>query len=222
MNLTIKAKMILSALLIPGVIAAMLLTNYILSVQNENKYKDIVNREETIVYNSKSLQFLLNGISNDERGYLLTRDEQYGKGIESKQSEIVKLLQQTEALLDLNAGDTKKTMDDLKMGINSYFNRVHGLLNTAGYRSTIDTFPPFSDLLDIYENERVLRKQLDVKMMAFVKSQEDMVAAKVQEAHQTMTNTIWITSILGCLIIIYSIAQSIILIRSIRYVVPYE
>ncbi|MFK4343918.1 MULTISPECIES: methyl-accepting chemotaxis protein [unclassified Paenibacillus] len=216
MNLTIKAKMILSALLIPGVIAAMLLTNYILSVQNENKYKDIVNREETIVYNSKSLQFLLNGISNDERGYLLTRDEQYGKGIESKQSEIVKLLQQTEALLDLNAGDTKKTMDDLKMGINSYFNRVHGLLNTAGYRSTIDTFPPFSDLLDIYENERVLRKQLDVKMMAFVKSQEDMVAAKVQEAHQTMTNTIWITSILGCLIIIYSIAQSIILIRSIR------
>ncbi|MFK4434883.1 methyl-accepting chemotaxis protein [Paenibacillus sp. RC73] len=216
MNLTIKAKMILSALLIPGVIAAMLLTNYILSVQNENKYKDIVNREETIVYNSKSLQFLLNGISNDERGYLLTRDEQYGKGIESKQSEIVKLLQQTEALLDLNAGDTKKTMDDLKMGINSYFNYVHGLLNTAGYRSTIDTFPPFSDLLDIYENERVLRKQLDVKMMAFVKSQEDMVAAKVQEAHQTMTNTIWITSILGCLIIIYSIAQSIILIRSIR------
>ncbi|MGG1616999.1 methyl-accepting chemotaxis protein [Paenibacillus sp. NRS-1782] len=216
MNLTIKAKMIISALLIPSVIAAMLLTNYILSVQNENKYKDIVNREETIVYNSKSLQFLLNGISNDERGYLLTRDEQYGKGIESKQSEIVKLLQQTEALLDLNAGDTKRTMDDLKMGINSYFNRVHGLLNTAGYRSTIDTFPPFSDLLDIYENERVLRKQLDVKMMAFVKSQEDMVAAKVQEAHQTMTNTIWITSILGCLIIIYSIAQSIILIRSIR------
>ncbi|MGG1652937.1 methyl-accepting chemotaxis protein [Paenibacillus sp. NRS-1780] len=216
MNLTIKAKMILSALLIPGVIAAMLLTNYILSVQNENKYKDIVNREETIVYNSKSLQFLLNGISNDERGYLLTRDEQYGKGIESKQSEILKLLQQTEALLDLNARDTKKMMDDLKMGINSYFNHVHGLLNTAGYRSTSDMFPPFSDLLDTYENERVQRKQLDVKMMTFVKSQEDMVTVKVQEAHQTMTNTIWITSILGCLIIIYSIAQSIILIRSIR------
>ncbi|MBE0344188.1 methyl-accepting chemotaxis protein, partial [Paenibacillus sp. 28ISP30-2] len=166
MNLTIKAKMILSALLIPGVIAAMLLTNYILSVHNENEYRDIVNREETIVYNSKSLQFLLNGISNDERGYLLTRDEQYGKEIENKQSEIEKLLRETEALVDTSNGDINKKMDDLKTGINAYFNHVHGLLNTAGYRSTKDMFPPFSDLLDVFENERVQRKQLDVKMMA--------------------------------------------------------
>ncbi|WP_431089499.1 methyl-accepting chemotaxis protein [Paenibacillus sp. 8b26] len=216
MNLTIKAKMILSALLIPGVIAAMLLTNYILSVHNENEYRDIVNREETIVYNSKSLQFLLNGISNDERGYLLTRDEQYGKEIENKQSEIEKLLRETEALVDTSNGDINKKMDDLKTGINAYFNHVHGLLNTAGYRSTKDMFPPFSDLLDVFENERVQRKQLDVKMMAFVKAQEDMVKVKIQHAHQTMTNTTWITSIVGCLIIIYSIAQSVILIRSIR------
>lgn len=215
MNLTIKTKMIISALLIPGVIAAMLLTNYILSVHSENQYKDIMNREETISYNSKSLQFLLNGISNDERGYLLTRDEHFGREIESKQSETIKLLQETEALLNTNSGDMKK-MTDLKTGINSYLNQVHRLMSTAGYRSTKDTFPPFSDLLDDFENERVLRKQLDVKMLAFVKEQEEMVVAKIQQAHQTMTNTTLITSIVGILIIIYSIAQSIILIRSIR------
>ncbi|WP_068496541.1 methyl-accepting chemotaxis protein [Paenibacillus kribbensis] len=216
MNVTIKTKMILSALLIPGVIAAMLLTNYILSVHSENEYKHILNREEKIAYNSKSLQFLLNGISNDERGYLLTRDEQYGRGIENKQSEIVKLLQETETLLDTGSEDMKKKMADLKTGINGYMNQVHSLMNTAGYRSTKDTFPPFSDLLGDFENERVLRKQLDVKMIAFVKAQEDMVTAKVQQAHRTMTNTTLITSIVGFLIIIYSIAQSIILIRSIR------
>ncbi|WP_179032151.1 methyl-accepting chemotaxis protein [Paenibacillus kribbensis] len=216
MNLTIKAKMILSALLIPGVIAAMLLTNYILSVHSENEYKDILNREETIAYNSKSLQFLLNGISNDERGYLLTRDEQYGREIDNKHSEIVKLLQQTEALLGTGSEDMKKKMAALKTGINGYMNQVHSLMNTAGYRSTRSTFPPFSDLLGDFENERVLRKQLDVKMLAFVKAQDDMVTVKVQQAHQTMTNTTLITSIVGLLIIIYSIAQSIILIRSIR------
>jgi methyl-accepting chemotaxis protein len=216
MNLTIRAKMILSALLIPGVIEAMLLTNYILSVHRENEYKDILNREETIAYNSKSLQFLLNGISNDERGYLLTRDEQYGREIDNKKSEIVKLLQQTEALLDTGSEDMKKKMADLKTGVNGYTNQVHSLMTTAGYRSTTDTFPPFSDLLGDFENERVLRKQLDVKMLAFVKAQDDMVTVKVQQAHQTMTNTTLITSIVGLLIIIYSIAQSIILIRSIR------
>ncbi|MDQ0494651.1 methyl-accepting chemotaxis protein [Paenibacillus brasilensis] len=216
MNLTIKAKMILSALLIPGVIAAMLLTNYILSVHSENEYKDILNREETIAYNSKSLQFLLNGISNDERGYLLTRDEQYGQEIEKKQSEIVKLLQETEALLNTDSEDMKKKMADLKTEINSYMNQVHSLVTTAGYRNTRDTFPPFSDLLNEFENERVLRKQLDVKVIAFVKAQDDMVGAKVQQAHRTMTNTTLITSIVGFLIIIYSVAQSLILIRSIR------
>ncbi|WP_225999184.1 methyl-accepting chemotaxis protein [Paenibacillus sp. BJ-4] len=216
MNLTIKAKMILSALLIPGVIAAMLLTNYILSVHSENEYKDILNREETIAYNSKSLQFLLNGISNDERGYLLTRDEQYGQEIEKKQSEIVKLLQETEALLNTGSEDMKKKMADLKTEINSYTSQVHSLVTTAGYRSTKDIFPPFSDLLNEFENERVLRKQLDVKVIAFVKAQGDMVGVKVQQAHRTMTNTTLITSIVGFLIIIYSVAQSIILIRSIR------
>ncbi|MCC3381419.1 methyl-accepting chemotaxis protein [Paenibacillus farraposensis] len=216
MNLTIKTKMIISALLIPGVIAAMLLTNYILSVHSENEYKDIMNREETISYNSKSLQFLLNGISNDERGYLLTRDEYFGHEIESKQSETIKLLQETEALLNTNSGDVKKKMADLKTGINSYLNQVHRLMSTAGYRSTKDNFPPFSDLLGDFENERVLRKQLDVKMLAFVKEQEEMVVSKIQQAHQTMKNTTLITSIVGFLVIIYSIAQSIILIRSIR------
>lgn len=215
MNLTIKTKMIISALLIPGVIAAMLLTNYILSVHSENQYKDIMNREETISYNSKSLQFLLNGISNDERGYLLTRDEHFGREIESKQSETIKLLKETEVLLNTNSRDMKK-MTDLKTGISSYLNQVHRLMSTAGYRSTKDTFPPFSDLLGDFENERVLRKQLDVKMLAFVKEQEEMVVAKIQQAHQTMKNTTLITSIVGILVIIYSIAQSIILIRSIR------
>jgi methyl-accepting chemotaxis protein len=147
---------------------------------------------------------------------LLTRDEQYGKGIETKQSEIVKLLQKTKSLLNTNDTDTKKKMDNLKMGVNAYFNRVHGLLNTAGYRSMRDTFPPFSDLLDVYENERVLRKQLDVQMMTFVKAQENMMAVKINQNHQTTMNTTWIVSIVGCLIIIYSIAQSVILIRSIR------
>ncbi|MGQ3478795.1 methyl-accepting chemotaxis protein [Paenibacillus sp. TY11] len=216
MNLTIKAKMILSAILIPSVIAAMLLTNYILSVHSENEYKDIMNREEAIAYNSKSLQFLLNGISNDERAYLLTRDEQYGQEIGNKQSEVVKLLQETEALLDTGNEDTKKKMTDLKTGINTYMNQVHRLLTIAGYQSTRDAFPPFSDLLDDFENERVLRKQLDAKVIAFVKAQEDIVTVKVQQAHQTMTNTTLITSIVGFLVIIYSIAQSIVLIRSIR------
>lgn len=217
MNLTIKAKMILSAILIPSVIAAMLLTNYILSVHSENEYKDIMNREEAIAYNSKSLQFLLNGISNDERAYLLTRDEQYGREIGNKQSEVAKLLQETEALLSAGNEDSKKKMSDLKTGINTYMNQVHRLLTTAGYQSTRDdAFPPFSDLLDDFENERVLRKQLDTKVVAFVKAQEDMVTVKVQQAHQTMTNTSLITSVVGLLVIIYSIFQSIVLIRSIR------
>ena len=74
MRMKIKTKLILSSTILATVTAVIVIIAFITSNMTEKRFSKIIEEDQKVIYNLTQLETLLTGVSNDERGYLLTGD----------------------------------------------------------------------------------------------------------------------------------------------------
>lgn len=84
------------------------------SVNNNEKLKDAKEMQRLVTY----LQYRISGISNDERGFLLTGKTEYTDGIAEKKSDINKTIAEMTALV--NYQDSEESMKEFKASLQSF------------------------------------------------------------------------------------------------------
>ncbi|MBE6184525.1 MAG: hypothetical protein E7150_09745, partial [Bacillus sp. (in: Bacteria)] len=94
------------------------------------------------------VQYRLAGISNDERGYLLTGDHQYENETEDKKSEINKDLAEIDDLS--NNSNIKGQLPDLKNALVDYYNLKDRMFSASIHKQALKIH---------FTDERNLRKQ---------------------------------------------------------------
>ncbi|MDO7905931.1 methyl-accepting chemotaxis protein [Paenibacillus sp. JX-17] len=212
----IKTKMILSAVLIPAAIFLSEFVNQYFSMTSENEYREIITQQQKIAYDLRSMQYLMVGIANDERGFLLNRDDTYVDNIHKKQDELNKLAQEILPLLDPDDTDDKEQVEKFIEEMSNYNSFTGTLLNRAGYNSVNGDYPPFSELTDVYAQEREVRKSFNTAIEAFVLEKDQDILNSINEVRSEREITNYIVMGITGAAIVYSIIQSLILIRSLR------
>src|SRR5690606_15398218 len=115
-----KIKMKLS-LLVSFLLLCILVTGS-LSIYHQNQTEEAMKKVEenqTLQQTLKSIQYRFTGISNDERGFLVTGDEEFVEGINNKIEDIELYFEELDQL-KLNKEDTKK-VQEIQDNLHTYF-----------------------------------------------------------------------------------------------------
>jgi len=116
----IKTKLIL---LVSFLVLSLFITGFLAvfqSAQTDKIYRDIEN-QQSLQLTLKSIQYRFTGISNDERGYLLTGDKEFLSGIDSKIKDIEHYFSEANNL-QLNPSD-KKVLENINNSLQTYFEK---------------------------------------------------------------------------------------------------
>ena len=116
----IKTKLIL---LVSFLVLSLFITGFLAvfqSAQTDKIYRDIEN-QQSLQLTLKSIQYRFTGISNDERGYLLTGDKKFLSGIDSKIKDIEHYFSEANNL-QLNPSD-KKVLENINNSLQTYFEK---------------------------------------------------------------------------------------------------
>ncbi|WP_411343366.1 methyl-accepting chemotaxis protein [Paenibacillus sp. WLX1005] len=173
------------------------------SIQQSNLLQDKMELQQ----NMKQLEFLLAGLSNDERGYLLTGDADYAEGMQKK----IKEIQSTQTLVQQSSASTPYTTDI--QTIDSTFTKILDL-NTKMLSLRTTDLNAAEDVH--FGEERTLRKQVlspavDNVVSLLQTEVQQLKQAADEQAHQRnfiLLAVIAVTSLVG-------IVLGILLLRSI-------
>ncbi|MGG1689274.1 methyl-accepting chemotaxis protein [Heyndrickxia ginsengihumi] len=151
------------------------------------------------------VQYRLAGISNDERGYLLTGDHQYENETEDKKSEINKDLAEIDDLS--NNSNIKGQLPDLKNALVDYYNLKDRMFSASIHKQALKIH---------FTDERNLRKQtLDPAVETLVNTINSEIKDETTHYQKTSQIDHILLIAVELLLIIFAIIMGFYLIRSI-------
>ncbi|SNZ15531.1 methyl-accepting chemotaxis protein [Terribacillus aidingensis] len=155
----------------------------------------------------KHVQYRLAGLSNDERGFLVTGDSQFADGMQEKSDDIFSTLDQLETLIH-NQGYTRN-VDDIRTNFTAFWSMNQEVISQ--YASN----PKEAEALHFGE-ERTLRKQvLDPSVNDLVAELNEDVKDLKNEIHSYGSVSKWFITAVTIISIILGIILSLLLLRSI-------
>ncbi|KHD84922.1 hypothetical protein NG54_12290 [Heyndrickxia ginsengihumi] len=179
---------------------------YFINKENAD-YKELTKVEEMkeIQVLLHHVQYRLAGISNDERGYLLTGDHQYENETEDKKSEINKDLAEIDDLS--NNSNIKGQLPDLKNALVDYYNLKDRMFSASNHKQALKIH---------FTDERNLRKQtLDPAVEKLVNTINSEIKDETTHYQKTSQIDHILLIVVELLLIIFAIIMGFYLIRSI-------
>ncbi|WP_027416852.1 methyl-accepting chemotaxis protein [Aneurinibacillus terranovensis] len=198
-------------------IVVTLLVLYLLSIGiyslSNNQQLQQVNQQITSITNNQNdfnqIQYRLAGVSNDERGYLLTGDQTFIKELESKKAEIRSLLAQIKKNDRLDASG-HSLLDSIQSNFETYDQLNEQVVATfqSGNKAKAQSI--------LFGEERTIRKEkVDPSVTQFSKLVTGQVNALKDELKQKATKQEFLFSFLVISMIVLVMASWIFIVLSI-------
>ncbi|MFP7494575.1 methyl-accepting chemotaxis protein [Terribacillus saccharophilus] len=170
--------------------------------------KNTLLKDEMALQNQiKHVQYRLAGLSNDERGFIITGNQDFADGMEEKADDIFSTLDQLESLI--HNPDHINDVDDIRENFDQFWSMNQEVV------SRFATDPEAATSLHLGE-ERTLRKEvLDPSVNAFVDQLNNDVSDLQTEIDTYGSISKWSIIFVTVISIILGIVLSILLLRSI-------
>ncbi|WP_271750954.1 methyl-accepting chemotaxis protein [Bacillus paralicheniformis] len=173
------------------------------TVKKNEELKDKMEFQKEI----KHIQYRLTGLSNDERGLIMTRDNEYSEGMKDKADDVLKSLDRAGKLI---REDTyKANVEEIKENFNAYWNLNQQVIQSYASSSKKAESIHFGE-------ERTLRKEvLDPSVNQLVESLEQEVEDLKAEISANGTMSEWVIITVTAVSAIVGIVLSLLLLKSI-------
>ncbi|MFC8151203.1 methyl-accepting chemotaxis protein [Bacillus paralicheniformis] len=173
------------------------------TVKKNEELKDKMEFQKEI----KHIQYRLTGLSNDERGLIMTRDNEYSEGMKDKADDVLKSLDRAGKLI---REDTyKANVEEIKENFNAYWNLNQQVIQSYASSSKKAESIHFGE-------ERTLRKEvLDPSVNKLVESLEEEVEDLKAEISANGTMSEWVIITVTGVSAIVGIVLSLLLLKSI-------
>ncbi|MBM7605928.1 methyl-accepting chemotaxis protein [Metabacillus crassostreae] len=202
-KLLLLVSLLISGIAIIGTLSALQLNS------TEKSYLEM-QEDEKVQLILKSLQYRFTGLSNDERAFLLTGDNELITGIEEKEEKILGYFDELKTISSLDNTD-QEAIDSIKSNLLTYSEANEKMVNTY-LNGDIE-----AALTVHMEEQRSIRKELvDPSIEAFVNKLTNEIEEdkKLLDKQQSFANLILYSTI--ALSIIGGIIASLFIIRSIN------
>lgn len=202
-KLLLLVSLLISGLAIIGTLSALQLKS------TEKSYLEM-QEDEKVQLILKSLQYRFTGLSNDERAFLLTGDNELITGIEEKEAKILNYFDELKTISSLDITD-QEAIDSIKSNLLTYSEANEKMVNTY-LNGDIE-----AALTVHMEEQRSIRKELvDPSIEAFINKLTNEIEEdkKLLDSQQSFANIILNSTIV--LSIIGGIIASLFIIRSIN------
>ncbi|MDN5386983.1 MULTISPECIES: methyl-accepting chemotaxis protein [Bacillus] len=173
------------------------------TVKKNEELKDKMEFQKEI----KHIQYRLTGLSNDERGLIMTRDNEYSEGMKDKADDVLKSLDRAGKLI---REDTyKANVEEIKENFNAYWDLNQQVIQSYASSSKKAESIHFGE-------ERTLRKEvLDPSVNKLVESLEEEVEDLKAEISANGTMSEWVIITVTGVSAIVGIVLSLLLLKSI-------
>ncbi|QII51297.1 methyl-accepting chemotaxis protein [Bacillus paralicheniformis] len=173
------------------------------TVKKNEELKDKMEFQKEI----KHIQYRLTGLSNDERGLIMTRDNEYSEGMKDKADDVLKSLDRAGKLI---REDTyKANVEEIKENFNAYWDINQQVIQSYASSSKKAESIHFGE-------ERTLRKEvLDPSVNKLVESLEQEVEDLKAEISANGTMSEWVIITVTGVSAIVGIVLSLLLLKSI-------
>ncbi|KOP67569.1 chemotaxis protein [Bacillus sp. FJAT-18019] len=210
----IKTKLILSSTILATVTAIIVIIAFITSSMTEKRFTTIIEEDQKVIYNLTQLESLLAGISNDERGYLLTGESDFVDSLKSKQDGISKILVETKDLV--TAEEDRKVLEQIESGYVIYTEAVTEVLNKLGYDTGFYKAVPFRVYETAFNQEREVRKSFNTLIEQFTVHKNEELAKQAEQIADSSRFQNMMIMLIGIAAVIYFAIQGFLLTRSIQ------
>lgn len=214
MRMKIKTKLILSSTILATVTAVIVIIAFITSNMTEKRFSKIIEEDQKVIYNLTQLETLLTGVSNDERGYLLTGDSTFADSLKSKQESVVKLMAETKGLM--TAEEDQKVFNEIEAGYVVYSEAIAEVLNKLGYDTGFYKAVPFRVYEAAFNKEREVRKSFSELIAKFTVHKNETLAKQADQIAASSRFQNLIIMLIGAAAVVYFAIQGYLLTRSIR------
>ncbi|ANA83247.1 methyl-accepting chemotaxis protein [Paenibacillus glucanolyticus] len=210
----IKTKLILSSTILATVTAVIVIIAFITSNMTEKRFSKIIEEDQKVIYNLTQLETLLTGISNDERGYLLTGDSTFVDSLKSRQESVSKLMKETKVLM--TAEEDVKVFNQIETGYVIYTEAVTQVLNKLGYDTGFYKAVPFRVYEAAFKQEREIRNSFSTLIAEFTINKNEALAKQADEIASSSELQNMMIMLIGVAAVVYFAIQGYLLTRSIR------
>ncbi|MCD1258361.1 methyl-accepting chemotaxis protein [Paenibacillus athensensis] len=176
--------------------------------QMRTHYESIVQKDENVRFLLKSIQFRLAGLSNDERGYLLTGDATFTGEMDSKRADIDSYLK-TLAALPLSPEELK-IKETIDANYSAYVQASELALQLYAQGAKAEAQQQHLG------PERTARKALDPLITAYLQQQEQRLNGDVASIEREASRSNYVLEGLMALTLIAGVAMGFVLLRSLR------
>nr|WP_199880601.1 HAMP domain-containing methyl-accepting chemotaxis protein [Bacillus massiliglaciei] len=185
------------------IIGGLSITSFNRSIK-ENKNLENLKEMQHI---TKQIQYRLAGFSNDERGFLLTRDDNYAKEMEDKSSEILSQFAELETTAPSEA--EKAEIEKIEENFNLYYDESKKVTSTNPDEQEKAEEIHFGE-------ERKLRKEvLDPSFESFIENLDDKAEAAQKDLEQTLQQREIMVGTLTAIASVLGVILSFLLLRAI-------
>jgi methyl-accepting chemotaxis protein len=137
------------------------------NIKTQAAYQDVIENGEAVRYDLKSIQYRLAGISNDERGYLLTGDSSFAKEMQSKEADIKKFISE---IKKRNISDTERqAIEQVENVINDYISTSERMLNVYASGNKAE-----AEKIHMNDERNIRKERLDPAVDAMIKLNEEL------------------------------------------------
>lgn len=210
----IKTKLSLSSTILATVTAIIVIISFITSNMTEKKFTKIIEVDQKVIYNLTQLETLLSGISNDQRGFLLTGNSDYTDSLEAKQEAISKLLAETKTLVTTE--EDLKVLNQIESGYVIYTGTVTEVLNKLGYDTGFYKAVPFRVYEAAFNQEREVRKSFNTLIEQFTVHKNETLDKQAQQIADSSRFQNLLILVIGLAAVVYFAIQGYLLTRSIQ------
>ncbi|MEJ9216995.1 methyl-accepting chemotaxis protein [Paenibacillus glucanolyticus] len=210
----IKTKLILSSTILATVTAVIVIIAFITSNMTEKRFSKIIEEDQKVIYNLTQLETLLIGISNDERGYLLTGDSTFVDSLKSRQESVSKLMKETKVLMTTE--EDVKVFNQIETGYVIYTEAVTQVLNKLGYDTGFYKAVPFRVYEAAFNQEREIRNSFSTLIAEFTINKNEALAKQADEIASNSELQNMMIMLIGVAAVVYFAIQGYLLTRSIR------
>ncbi|MEX3615605.1 methyl-accepting chemotaxis protein [Paenibacillus glucanolyticus] len=210
----IKTKLILSSTILATVTAVIVIIAFITSNMTEKRFSKIIEEDQKVIYNLTQLETLLTGISNDERGYLLTGDSTFVDSLKSRQESVSKLMKETKVLMTTE--EDVKVFNQIETGYVIYTEAVTQVLNKLGYDTGFYKAVPFRVYEAAFNQEREIRNSFSTLIAEFTINKNEALAKQADEIASNSELQNMMIMLIGMAAVVYFAIQGYLLTRSIR------
>lgn len=214
LRMKIKTKLILSSTILATVTAVIVIIAFITSNMTEKRFSKIIEEDQKVIYNLTQLETLLTGISNDERGYLLTGDSTFVDSLKSRQESVSKLMKETKVLM--TAEEDVKVFNQIETGYVIYTEAVTQVLNKLGYDTGFYKAVPFRVYEAAFKQEREIRNSFSTLIAEFTINKNEALAKQADEIASSSELQNMMIMLIGVAAVVYFAIQGYLLTRSIR------